>query len=203
MAQQTKEDLDMNDQLLKGLQLSVPTGGWVTPLLFKQETIDILGKWLTEEQIERLRGRAESSKQMSQDDQENPTLGDQRLVLMKASELALALATILEQAPSTAEGELDLIFHKYVGGIEQKDKMGIKLKMLALGLDASLQKLPTQGRRKSHAHFVSLIADVLKDAGIDPSVSENSRFYRICKAVFEAAGIYTSPIASIKVFIGK
>lgn len=193
----------MNSPLLKGLPLSVPTGGIVAPLRFNQETVDILGKWLTEEQIERLRGCAEISICIIQDDQENPTLGDQRLVLEKAGELAAALATILEQAPPTAEAELDLIFHKYVGDVEQKSQIVTKLKMLACGLDVSLQKLPKQGRRKSHTDFVSMIANVVQDAGVTPSVSENTRFYKICKAVFEAAGIYQSPAAAIKVFIGK
>lgn len=193
----------MNDQLLKGLPLSVPTGGIVSPLIFTQTTIDVLSKWLDSNQIERLQQCAEVSKDLIQNDQESPTLGDQRVVLEKAAELARALSTLLEQAPSTAEGELDLIFHKYVGAIAQKDNMCIKLKLLANGLDVSLQKLPLQDRRKSHVHFVSLIANVLHESGIKPSVSENSRFFKVCKTVFEASKIYQSPTAAIKSFIGK
>ena len=189
--------------LIEGLPLSVPMGGIVAPFDFDLKTQDTLRNWLDFSKIGRLQHCAELSIGIIEDDQENPTLGDQRKVLKKAGELAIALATILEQAPSTAEGELDLIFHKYVGGVEWKNHLGIKLKMLAYGLDASLQKLPKQDRRKSHTDFVSMIANVIQDAGIKPSASENTRFYKICKAVFEAAEIYQSPAAAIKVFIGK
>lgn len=188
-------------KLLDGLPLSVPTGGLVTPLIFSSDTIKTLGQWLNPNQIERLRNCAEISKNIISNDRENPTLGDQRKVLEKAGELAEALATILQQAPMHAEAELNLIFHKYVGGLEQHEQMAVNLKMLAFGINASLQDLPKQDRRKSPVHFVSMIADVLHDADIKPSASENSRFYKICQAAFDAIGVYQSPAAPIRVFI--
>lgn len=193
-------------RLLRGLPLKLPTGGIVTPLHFDYETQASLRKWLDFSHIGRLQNCAEISRNLIQSDEDTPTLGDQREVLETAVELATALATILEQAPSTAEAELNLVFHKFVGGLEQQNLMVIKLKMLALGIDASLQKLPKQDRRKSPVHFVSMIANVLHDAGIKPSASESSRFFKICQALFSQVipnqdGNDSSPTGAIRAFM--
>lgn len=179
------------------LPLSTQTGGWVNPIHFGLETQNTLRTWLDFSQIGRLQHVAEMAIWVIGEDQDDPTLGEQRRVLEKASELATALATLLKQAPSTAEAELDLVFQT-LG--YQKQNMVNDLELLSTGIFASLRELPMQDRRKSHAHFAGLIAAVINDAGIKPSVSENSRFYKICQCVFDAVGIYQSPAAAIRVY---
>lgn len=186
---------------LKDLPLSLPTGSMIEDLLFDAKTITALQKWLNADQIEALQGRAEISKHAWNEDKDSPMLADERLVLQRAGELAKALATILEQAPPRASAELDLVFQKYLGGFQQKKLTGARLNILAISLDQRLAKMPTQDRRKSPVFFVSQIAEVLNAAGIKTSVTENSRFFKICAIVFESAGIYQSPAAPIKAFM--
>jgi len=189
------------NKYIKGLPLSLPTGGIVEQFCFKQATITALQKWLNSNQIEALRARAETAKNMLADDRNSPMLAEERLVLQRAGELAKALATILEQAPSRSSAELDLVFQRHLGGWQQKELTGARLSILAVSLDHRLAEMPTQDRRKSPVFFVSQIAEVLNAAGIKNSVTENSRFFKICAIVFEAAGIYQSPAAPIKTFM--
>lgn len=173
-----------------------------TRIQFTKDATTNLSKWLTVEQIERLRVCAEDAKHIEKLDHDEPSMGGQKLVLKNASELASGLAQILERAPPKAKAELTQIFHFQLGGIGERGTMVGKLKMLAKRIDLRLKEIP-QGRRKSHELLVSMIASVAKDAGVNPSATEKSRFYKICKTVFEAAGIHQSPAAGIRLHIGK
>lgn len=184
---------------LKDLPLSLPTGSIVESHYFGKEIIAKLQKWLDSEQIEALRARTETAQNMLKEDA--PMLADERLVLQRACELATALATILEQAPLRASAELDLVFHKHLGGYQQKAAMQQRLSVLADSLEQRLGDMPTQDRRKSPVLFVTQIAEVLNAAGIKTSVTENSRFFKICAIVFESIGIYQSPAAPIRAFM--
>lgn len=181
----------------------MPTGGIVEPLDIDLATQKKLLKWLSFWQVLQLRGCAERARDLVKHARDEPALSAEKKVLKKAGELASALAQILEQAPMIAEGVLAGVFYGKLGGVNEQKIMAHKLKTLATGIDESLSMLPTQGRPKSAAYFVSMIVDVIKDANIKLSATENSQFYKICKIVFEAAGIHTSPAAAIKVFIGK
>lgn len=186
---------------LKKLPLSLPMGGIVEPFCFEKPTITALQKWLDSDQIEALRARAETARNMLKVDKNAPMLADERLVLQRAGELASALATILEQAPARASAELDLVFQKHLNGWQQKELMQQRLSILADSLERCLDEIPTQDRRKSPVFFVTQIAEVLNTAGIKTSVTENSRFFKICAIVFKSIGIYSNPAAPIKAFM--
>lgn len=188
-------------EYLKNLALKEQTGSIIEPLLFDAKTTAALQKWLDLDQIEALRARAEHAKHVWFEQSEDPTLGDERIVLQRAAELAAALAKILEQAPSSASAELDLIFQKYLGGYQQKELTSVKLGVLACMLEMRLIQMPIQGRRKSPVFLVSQIAEVLNAADIKTSASEGSRFYKICQIIFDSVGIYQSPAAPIRVIL--
>ena len=185
---------------LKDLPLSLPTGSLIEPFCFNSKTVTALQKWLNWDQIEALRCRAEEVKQQIDDGRESPMLAGERLVLQRASGLASALAKILAQAPTRASAEFDLVFQKYLGGWQEKELTGARLNVLAHSLDSRLNDMPKQDRRTSPVFFVSQIAEVLNAADIKTSLSENSRFFKICAILFEAIGIYQSPAAPIKAF---
>lgn len=189
------------NKYLKNLPLSLPTGGIVEPFYFKQATITALQKWLDSEQIEALQARTKNAKNMLDDDRDSPMLADERVVLQRAGELASALATILEHAPDRASAEIDLAFHEHLGGLQQREVMQQRLTLLADSIEQHLCDMPTQDRRKSPVFFVSQIAEVLTTAGIETSVTENSRFFKICAIIFESIGIYSSPAAPIRAFM--
>jgi hypothetical protein len=188
---------------LKDLPLSLPTGSLIEPFCFNSKTVTALQKWLNWDQIEALRCRAEFEMQTSRDNKDAPMLADERIVLQRAGELASALAMILEQAPARASAELDLLFQKHLGGWQEKELTGARLNVLAHSLDSRLNDMPKQDRRKSPVFFVSQIAEVLNAADIKNSLSENSRFFKICAILFEAIGIYQSPAAPIKAFMNN
>ena len=189
--------------LISGLPLSVPTGGIVEPLDLDLATQQKLLKWLSFWQVLQLRRCAERARDLVKHARDEPALSAQKKVLKKAMELASALAQILEQSPMTADAELLRVFYKKLGGVNEQQIMAFKLKTLAIGIDESLSMLPIQDHKRSHTNFVSMIAEVLNPAGVKTSFSENTRFFKISKTMFEAAGIYQSPAAAIKVFIGK
>lgn len=186
---------------LDKLTLSKPTGSIVEPFSFDTKATTELQKWLNEDQIDALQGRAEISKQAWNDDQDAPMLAEERLVLQRAGELASAFATILEQAPPRASAELDLVFQTHLGGWQQREVMQQHLTILADSLEQHLGDMPTQDHRKSPVFFVSQIAEVLNAAGIKTSVTENSRFFKICAILFKAIGIYSSPAGTIRAFM--
>lgn len=188
---------------LKKLPLSLPTGSIVEPFSFNDKEINRLKKWLDADQVEALRSRAEIAKHQWQEDRTEPMLSAQRQVLQRAGELASSLAKLLAQAPQAASGELDRVFHEYLGGYQEKEIMCMRLDILAQTLEQRLSKIPAQDRRKSPVFFVSLIAEVTHAAGIKTSVSENTRFFKVCKIVFKSTGIPFSPAAPIKAFMKK
>lgn len=190
-------------KLLKNLPLSLPTGALIEPFCFGETTKNALSKWLNDTQIEALERCAEVEKHNLVEEKETPSLGEEREVLERVSELAFALAKILEQAPNLAAAELDLMFHRHMGGFQQKEITATKLSSLAFHLGQRLDQIPKQSRRKSPAFFVRQIAGVLEDAGIEISVGENSRFFKITTIVFKSVGIYQSPAAAIRVIMGK
>jgi hypothetical protein len=188
---------------LKKLPLSLPTGSIVEPFSFNENAINSLKKWLDADQVEALRSRAEIAKHQLQEERTEPMLGAQRQVLQRAGELASSLAKLLDQAPQAASGELDQVFHEYMGGYQQREIMCMRLGILAKTLEQRLDRIPAQDRRKSPVFFVSLIAEVTHAAGIKTSASENARFFKVCQIVFESAGIPFSPAAPIKAFMKK
>jgi hypothetical protein len=164
------------------------------------DTQQKLLKWLSFWEVLKLRAIAERAKNEIDYYREAPMLADERLVLQRASGLASALAKILAQAPERASAELDLLFQKHLGGWQEKELTGARLNVLAHSLDSRLNDMPKQDRRTSPVFFVSQIAEVLNAADIKTSLSENSRFFKICAILFEAIGIYQSPATPIKAF---
>lgn len=186
---------------IKDLPLSLPTGSIIEAFCFDAKTTTALQKWLNDEQIEALRCRTEFEKHRATEDKKEPMLADERLVLQRAAELAAALAKILEQAPPRASAELDLVFHKQFGDWRQKEITAVRLSVLSFAIERRLDHMPLQDRRKSPVFFVSQIAEVLQVAGIKTSVTENSRFFKICAILFESIGIYQSPAGPIRAFM--
>lgn len=186
---------------LKNLPLKPPEGSIIESFCFDAKTTAALQKWLNADQIEALRCRTEFEKHRATDEKKEPMLAEERLVLQRAAELAAALAKILEQAPRTASAELDLVFQKQFGDWRQKEITAVRLSGLSFAIERRLDNMPLQGRRKSPVFFVSQIAEVLQAAGIKTSVTENSRFFKICAILFEAIGIYQSPAAPIRAFM--
>ena len=191
------------DKLLKGIPLSQPTGSWVEPFEFEPAASSALQTWLSPEQIEALRARVELAKAAWADDASERAMGEEKRELERASEMAQAVATILQQAPPRASGELDLIFQKHLGGWEKKALMSAQLQVLAASIGNCSMTSATQDRRKSPVFLVSQIAEVLHTAGIKTSKTENSRFFKICRLVFESIGIYQDPRGSIRSYIAQ
>lgn len=185
------------------VNVSPPTGAWVKPIRFGLETKNVLRRWLDLSQVNALEQIAEIEAHLNHLGKAEPTLGEHKLVLKQASAMAIELATILGNASSIAEGEFLRVFHEHVGGHQELQNMVNNLTLLSHGISASLERLPTQGRRNSHTRFVRLIADVLVTVGISPSVAKNSRFYIICKSVFDSAGIPQDPAAAIRNYIAE
>ena len=188
------------NHLLKDLPLGKPTASWVEPFEFDSTSFAALKKWLTDDQIEALRDRVEAATNLLADAEAAPTFAEEKRVLIRAGELASALADILQGAPARASAELDLIFHKQLGGWHKKELMAAQLEVLSAALNIRALELPAQGRRKSPVFLVSQIAEVLQSAGIATSVAENSKFFKICRIVFRSVGIPQSPAAPIRAY---
>ena len=63
--------------------------------------------------------------------------------------------------------------------------------------------LPRENRSRPRSHAISLVACIafaVKADGIQASDSEESRFIRICRAVFAEAGIHAGPEGPVKAF---
>lgn len=155
-----------------------------------------LCKWLTPGQIDRLVSRVALARKIQAAHKTEPTFLEEKKRLTNAMNLACELASILCDAPP----ELDIAFLS-MGGIDQKDALAKQLRYLSDAVDERLATMPTQARATSHGLLVAMIAEVARDAGIKPSVSSGSKFFKICKIVFADSGIYVDPKGSIDAYL--
>ena len=191
------------DRLLKGLKLEQKNGKLVKPFEFSADTRKQLTKWLSTPQIDYLEKEVEFAKSIHDEKENEPTLSDSKRVLSRIQELAHCLSVALEDAPQSASLVLDLVSHKQLGDYRQRESLGIRLRLLSIGLKEKISKFPKQKNRVPRCVFmVSQIAAVLEPIGIKASISETSRFFEITHIVLTDADILGDDhTRSIKEFI--
>lgn len=189
------------NNLLKGLNLSEPTGSLVQSFEFELATISRLNQWFSQDAVSRLNDFVELVIRLEKDQIDAPNVSDSRAVLIRIEQLASALSIALRQAPATVEGELALVGHKAFGDLQKINGLSSDLAVLATAVRDRIEAFPAQGRRQSHSFLVSGIAEEAKRAGITISDSEHSQFTAICKCIFEASGIPFDPRGSIRAFM--
>lgn len=187
--------------LLKGLKLEEPELLRVDPFEFDLSTVETLLKWFKKDAIAELEKFVAVAKQMEKISAQEPALSDVRDVMVKISELAAALSTALEKAPSVVQAELDLIGHKSFENWAKSKLIALDLEILAEEMQKRISLIPSQGRRKSHTFLVSGIAAAAESVGVKLSDSEHSKFHKVCSCIFTAAGIHQDPRGSIREFI--
>ena len=156
-----------------------------------------LGKWLTPQQIDALKSCVATYKKITQAIKTEPSFVDEKRQLDRAGKLALELALILGDAGP----DLDEVFHFQMGGFEQVAVLKKQLESLSDAIENKLFQMPTQSRATAHGQLVSMIANVLRGTDIKLSVSSGSKFFKICKLVFESGGIQVDPKGSIDAYL--
>lgn len=185
----------------KNRPLPLRSAVWVNPLFFGEHATNELQKWLTTNQVEALKENAALAISVFRADANEPNFASQIDMLVRVAELADELGLILERAPATASAKLSQVFQQKFGDAGQKRVTAKNLRLLADGALEVMSAMPEQSRRKSPVFLVAQIAAVLSDTDIKSSVSENSRFFKICSIVFKATGLFQSPAAAIRVFM--
>ncbi len=191
------------NKFLKGLELCEQDGGWVEPFAFTAAARAELRQWLDDAAIDRLQGLIKAARQIETANLDEPTLRENRAVLERIHALADALATAINQAPSIAEAELDLIGHQEFGDPFRLRKMAIDLQTVADAAQCRAEQMPQQSRRQSHVFMVSCIAEVATSQGIKVSEATNAKFPKLCQCVFESVKIFADVRGSIRAYLAK
>lgn len=159
-----------------------------------------MSKWLSEQQIERLRKSADRYVSIKQDLESQPAWIDQRELLKDIAKYSVALSKRLQNPGRSARAEITTVLRS--SGFTQSELKTLpeKLEKLAVGLQKRLADRKLQNRRKSHAQLVAMIDSVTKEVGMVPSRSDPSPFYEICCNVFNSASL-ASPNRSISEFL--
>ena len=200
---QTVKTDETYSRFLKGLELRPQIGGIVEGFAFSDDTRQTLAKWLEPTAIDRLQGLTEVARKIETDKRDEPSFNENREVLTRISELSMALATAISNAPSVAEAELTLIGHHAFGDMFALKKLASDLQTVA---DKTIERaalLPAQSTRHSPVFFVSCIADIAQAQGIKVSEAANSKFLNICTCTFKAAGIFSDPRGAIRAYLKR
>lgn len=182
------------------LKLDDDSGALVQPLAFDDPTRAELTKWLHPSLIEELREATETGRHLWQLRLDMPTVGEQADVLHAIASAAAELEELIRRAPPIAAGVLAGIAHKHAGGITAHLDLLPKLTGIAQGCREWIETHPEQGRRASPTILVGTIDGVLSKAGIAVSVAEGSRFFKIARLCFVAAGVLQSPAGAIRAY---
>lgn len=190
-------------RLLKGLELRPHIGGWVEEFEFSPDTRQTLAKWFEPAAIDRLQGLTMAARQIELDKRDEPSFKENRDVLERISELSTALAHAINNAPGVAEAELTLIGHRAFSDMFAMGKLATDLQIVASQATDRAGKMPAQSTRSSPVFFISCIAEVAQQEGINLSVAEGSKFLKICQCVFADAGIFADPRGAIRAYLKR
>lgn len=173
---------------LKNIPLDPPNGALIAPFAFCDTARMALGKWLLQGDIDSLQGRIEVALHFEECQRDEPKMADQRDFVQHVHGLSEALAMALENAPTEVSGLLDLVAHNHLGGWQERDLMVVRLKALSKGVSDQLEKFSEQTRRVAkHQFLISQIVDVVSVRDIRVSCATGSKFFKLCKIVFDAA----------------
>jgi hypothetical protein len=120
-----------------------------------------------------------------------PTIGEDRAALAAMADHLALLAHSIDSLSPHAKAEFATACLRAFRTPAGPEAAG--LNALAAAIRARLDTMPEQDRRRSHASLVARVAIIVAPLGIKPSVSENSKFYRLCAGAFAIAGIRTRP----------
>jgi len=156
---------------------------------------------LPERHVDELERRVAVAQGFMEQERAQPGNAEVRAQLKRMSELAGKLRVALDPlGPESVriDAHLKAIFHQHMD--RPRAQMTADLECLAEACRRVAGSLATQTQRQSHVLLVSKVAALAKDAGLDVSEAPRSRFFTICRLVFEAVGVFQSPAASIRAY---